>query len=350
MMKRIFAFLAFFGSCFCASAQNNQLSADDFGRIALAPVIVEEAGIPNGAAKILQNKLTQIVTKSGLAADPAYPRFVITADTDVLFKEVTATAPPMVALQVVTTLYIGDAESGQLFGSYSYDASKGVGNNDTKAHVEALKRINVNDPDVLAFVEESKVKIIEYYNSQIDFIIAEARSLMNSNQYDDAIILLSGVPTVCKDAHAKAMDMIADVFQEKIDVEGAALYNEAVATWKTGKTQDNAYAVVDILALIHPNSKSFAQSMKLVSEIEGYYSELEARRRAIEERNWAFKMQQYEDSQMVAAEERQLGHELDMKKAENSALLVQEVTNLIASRPAKSGKGGLVAKIGSWFK
>lgn len=337
--------------CFCAyaSAQNYQSSTDDFGRLALTPVIVEDSGVPANAANILKNKMTQMVTRSGLAADSPAPRFVITASVDPLYKETTATTPPMVALKVVTTLYIGDAETGQIFGTYAFNESKGVGTNETKAYIEATKSIRTNDPGALAFIEESKIKIIEYYNSQIDFIIAEARSLAGSDRYDDAIVLLSSVPTVCKDAHAKAMETIAEIFQEKIDVEGMALYNEAVATWKTGKTQDNAYAVVDILTAIHPNSKSFTRSMTLVTEIEGFYSELESRRRAIEQRNWDFKMQQYADKQMDDDEQRILDHEVNLKKAESSAMLVQEVKGIISAMPARKGNG-LFSKVSSWFK
>lgn len=347
-MKNIIPLIILMCLCTFVSAQNYHRASDDFGRIALTPVIVEESGIPANVGNMLQNKLRQMVTKSGLASSSSDPRFVITADADILYKEITATAPPMVAIQVVTTLYIGDAQTGELFGTYAFEESKGVGTNDTKAYMEAMKRINVNDPGALSFIKTSKIKIIEYYNSQIDLIIAEARSLVGSDRYDDAIALLAGVPTVCKEAHAKAMDMIAEVFQQKIDMEGAALYNEAVATWKTGKTHDNAYAVVDILSLIHPNSKSFSQSMKLVTEIEGYYSELEARRRAIEQRNWDFKMQQYHDNQADADEQRILDHEVNLKKAESGELLIKEVKNVVAALPAN--RGGLFSKVSSWFK
>lgn len=349
-MKKILTLFILLSSSLSIFAQNNKGAMDDFGRIAIAPVIVEESNIPAHCRKVIESKLKQLVTKSGLAADSYDSRFIITAEADVLFQEVTATAPPMVALQVATTLYIGDAVTGQLFGSYSYDPAKGVGNNETRAYMEALKRVNINDPDVLAFVETSKTKIIEYYNSQIDLIIAEANSLASTDNYDEAIALLATVPTVCKDAHAKAMDVIADVFQTKIDAEGMALYNEAVATWKTGKNQDNAYAVVDILASIHPNSKSFSKSMTLVSEIEGYYSEIESRRRAIEERNWQFKMQQYSDSQAAAAEQRQLDHELNMKQAENNGILIQEVKGIVSSMAGSGRRGNLFSKVGSWFK
>lgn len=348
-MKRITLLVITIWLCAYVSAQNYHKSSDDFGRIALTPVIVEESGIPANARNLLQSKMRQMVTQSGLGSTSPDQRFVITADADVLYKEVTATTPPMVALSVVTTLYIGDAQTGELFGTYAFEERKGVGTNETKAYMEALKGVRANDPGALSFIKSAKIRIIEYYNSQIDIIIAEAMSLKNSDRYEDAIALLAGVPAVCKAAHSKAMDVIADIFQEMIDVEGAALYNEAVATWKTGKTQDNAYAVVDILAAIHPNSKSFSRSMTLVTEIEGYYSEIEERRRAIEQRNWEFKMQQYNDSQENADEQRILDHEVNLKKAESGELLITEVKNIVAAMPSNNRRG-LFSKISSWFK
>lgn len=350
--------------CICTTlsmlGQNNEAVADDFGRIALTPVVLEESGIPSHAHKLLTSKLTQIVTKCGLAADSAVPRFVITADTDLLAKEVTATAPAMTAVEVATTLYVGDAETGQLYGSYSYEPAKGVGTNDTKAYMEALKKINVNDKEVAKFIDEAKVRILEYYNSQIDFITAEAQALLDSQKYDDALALLSSVPTVCKDAHAKAMAMITKVFQAKIDVEGMVLYNEAAALWKTSKTADAALAAVELLAQINPLSSAAAQGRALVKEVENHHNAVAAHRREIEERNWAFKQQEYADSQVAAAEQRQFDYEVYMNESSSGAYAsqlaldeVKEVVTSFTSSPngyAGSNAGGaMYSKISSWF-
>lgn len=358
-MKKIA--LVFLGilSAFGLSAQNNEGSSDDLGRIALNPVIINESGIPATAHRMLDSKLTQIVTKCGLASDSPIPRFVITADTQLIAKEVTATAPVMTVVEVATTVYVGDAETGQLFGTYAYAPAKGVGTNETKAYLDALKKINVNDQGVIRFVEDSKVKILEFYNSQIDIIIAEAQTLMSSQKYDDAMTLLSTVPDVCKDAYAKAMTMITKIYQAKIDNEGQALYNEAYALWTTSKTADSALAVVELIAQINPLSAAAVQGRNLVKDIENHHNGIEARRREIEARNWEFQQQQYLDAQAAGAEQRAFDYDVFMAEASNGAVASQmaldEVKNVVASftsSPGATGRGAgnaVFSKVSSWF-
>lgn len=335
----------------------------DIGRLALTPVVLNESGIPSNAHKLLNSKLTQIVTKCGLAADSANPRFVVTADIDLLGKEITATAPSMTVVELATTIYVGDAESGQLFGSYAFEPSKGLGANETKAYMEALKKINVNDPGVKNLIESSKAKIVEYYNSQIDFIVAEAQALADSQKFEEAMLKLSAVPTVCKDAHAKAMAMISKVFQSKIDLEGMKLYNEAVSLWKVAKSAENGLAIVELLAQINPLSSAASQGRTLVKEVESYHNALEARRREIEERNWAHKMQQYSDQQAAESEQRQFDYEVFMSEASSGSaaahMALEEVKGVVSQFTSSSSFGNannaggaanaLIAKVSSWF-
>ena len=53
---------------FAAQAQNNMGKSDDFARIALAPVIDDNA-IPSNAKTMLENKIRQICTLNGLAGE-----------------------------------------------------------------------------------------------------------------------------------------------------------------------------------------------------------------------------------------------------------------------------------------
>ena len=65
---------------------------------------------------------------------------------------------------------------GIKFASFSATV-KGVGENETKAYMSALKNLKTNDPNYQDFIEKAKNKIVEYYNSKCDFIIKEAKAL-----------------------------------------------------------------------------------------------------------------------------------------------------------------------------
>lgn len=380
-MRKVYLIILFIICSIPALCQNNAGKADDLSRLVLTPVVVSNSQIPSYAASVVQNKLNQIVTKNGVGGNAVLPRFVITANLVEISKDITATAPPMIALTLSPTIYIGDAETGDLYASCQLRDAKGVGENETKAYLDAAKRLNVNSPEVVECINTGKTRIIEYYNSQIDFLLAEADALAKSQQYDDAMILLSTVPDICKEAYEKAMAKIGDVYQQKIDLEGAEKYNEAYALWKSSKSKDTALQVVELLAQINPLSKSAKDGRSLVASVEAHWSELEARRREIEERNWAFKMRQYEDEQSAKTAEREMNHEyrmqessfnyeVEMKRAETGAeaanLALQEVKDVVkltslarqevkevvtvtSNAPKNKFVEKISAKISSWF-
>ena len=353
-MKRIFMISLLLGlGLSIASAQNDLGKTDDVGRIVLSPYVVSNANIPEFAEKVLNNKLQQIAAKNGVGGYAIEKRFVITANMMEMSKDFTATAPPMIALTVAPTIYIGDAVTGTLYSSCDLDGVKGVGKNETQAYLNAIKNINVNNPAVVECINQGKQKIIEYYNSQIDFLLAEAESMVQCQQYDEAIVKLACVPEVCKDAYMKAYNKIGEVYQKKIDLEGDYLYNEAYAQWNTAKNQESAEKVVELLAQINPLSSAAKKGRTLVKSVEAHYAAIAARRREIEERNWAFKMQQYNDSREDKNTERDQDHEYRMQKssfdyevqmeqAKNGGaaaqLALQEVKNTISMFTSNNGR------------
>lgn len=367
-MKRLF--FVVMCSVYMASAvcQNTIGKADDLSRLVLTPYVDGNSNIPSYASNVISNKLNQVVTKYGVGGTSIYPRFVITANLLEIGKDITATAPPMVALTLSPTIYIGDALSGELYASCQLKDVKAVGENETKAYLDAIKRINVDNQEIAQCINIGKTRIIEFYNSQIDFLIAEAESLVDRQQYDDAMILLSSVPDVCKDAYEKAMRKISDVYQAKIDTEGLALYNEAYALWKADKSKDSAFRVVELLAQINPLSSAAKQGRGLVASVESHWAEIVTRRRELEERAWAFKMQQYQDEQDARTAQREMEHEYKMQEsnfnyevamrraetgADASNLALQEVKSVVKTMSNGKSRNGMLGnlsnKVSSWF-
>ena len=366
-MKKLLSIILSLICTIPAVCQNTAGKADDLSRLVLTPCVVGNSDIPSYAGSVLNNKLNQIVTKHGVGGTSAAPRFVITANLLEVSKDITTTTPPMIAMTLSPTIYIGDAQTGDLYASCEVKNVKGVGENETKAYLDAIKKINVNSPEMVQCINTGKTRIIEFYNSQIDFLIAEAESLVNSQKYDEAMMLLSTVPDVCKEAYEKAMQKISVVYKTKIDTEGAALYNEAYALWKSNKSKESALKVVELLAQINPLSSAAKQGRTLVASVESHWAEIEARRRELEERAWAFKMKQYDDSQAEKTAQREMDHEyrmqessfdyeVQMKRAETGVdaanLALQEVKSVV--KTMSTGKSGdrlnLTAKISSWFK
>lgn len=190
---------------FAAQAQNNMGKSDDFARIALAPVIDDNA-IPSNAKTMLESKIRQICTLNGLAGEGNNPMFSIRATIDVLSKELTPTAPPMHSLNLTVNLFIVDNTTGNVFSQTSVDV-KGAGQNESKAYAQAIKGIEPKRGQFKAFVEQGKNKIIEFYNSQCDMVLSRANALKAQGRDGDASALLYSVPEVCKECYDRCMEL-----------------------------------------------------------------------------------------------------------------------------------------------
>jgi hypothetical protein len=248
------------------NAQNKKGKSDDFGRIILNSYVAPQAeGIPPSAKRMLTNKLSQIASKNGMGGSDLNPRFIITPNITILTKDLTSTAPPMTALTMEITFYIGDGIEGTLFANTSIEV-KGVGTNETKAYISGLKRINPSNPTIKNLVEEGKTKIIEYYNSKCDFIIKEASAKSNRKNFDEAIASLLAVPEVCKDCYDECQDLTIKVYKMKMENECAENIQKATVA----KSNNNWDEASSFLITILPDVSCYNDAQSLLKEIEDH--------------------------------------------------------------------------------
>lgn len=294
-MKSIFLNIFILFSC-SVCAQNTVGKSDDLARITLAAFVpMQMENMPEIVHSNLTNKLNQIVTQNGLGGNISNARFILTANVNLLSKEITPTAPPLQALILEITLFIGDGIEGTKFSSVSTQV-KGIGESEGKAYISALKNLKPTDPKYQLFLETGKIKIIEYYNSKCDFLIKEAQSLANQNKFEEGIYKLVSVPSVCKDCYVKCLDEINIIYKAKIDRDALQIMIEANALWSAGQDVQTAQKVVALLAKIEPNSSSIEFAEKLSQKVAQRVKE-------IDNREWKFELKaQSQESERIAAE------------------------------------------------
>ena len=193
----------------------------------------------------------------------------------------------MVAQNIDVTFFIGDGIDNVLFTSLNISL-KGVGTNENKAFIEALKNIKTKTNEIQKFIDEGKNKIIDYYASKCDFILNNAESLVNQGKYDDAIYELFMVPPVCKDCYLKCKDKLGIYFQQKINAECIQRLNQAQTIWMSNQNYSAAGKAGDLLFSINPASSCIPQVEELFKVIR---EKIEADERAA----WELKVKQYED-------------------------------------------------------
>ena len=299
-MKKVFLlFILCFLLCGnIISAQDAKPAMDDAARIALSTYMDYSSQIPNNARKVLKDKMQKIITKSGMGS-AKNTRFIMTANVRELNLEKSETAPVIYIYNLEVNLYIGDGIDGTLFSNYSVEVSA-AGDTKEKAYLAALKKIKASDPAYQIFIDEGTKRIVDYYASKCDFIIAQAQTKAKNQDFDAALFDLMQVPDICKECYDKCMAAAQIVYQEKIDQEGAALLAEARNVWKAGQdvvAADNAAA---ILSKINPQSTAFPEADKLSTEIAKRIQELD-------KREWDFKLKKQQD-------------EVDLEKASIKAI------------------------------
>lgn len=286
-MKRnlLFSLLALVLFCTTATAQNNLGKTDDIGRVTLTPFIAENSNVPTTVANLMTSKMRAAITRSGLGSSAYDRRFVLTLNTDIVSREVTPTAPPMIATTLSPTFYIGDLSDGTLFATLTLPPVKGVGQTEDKAYMQALKNLNLNTADFARFIDEGKAKIIAYYNSHIDLLLKEAEAMCGQGDYDGSMALLMSVPTVCADAYAQAMKKVETVYQRKIDRASAEALSQAQGAWSASPDAAGAAEAGEWLAKVDPASSSAGAAAKL-------HAEMKSRVKELADREWAEEVQQ----------------------------------------------------------
>lgn len=254
--------------------------------INLSAYIPEQAEeIPYIARSLFINKLGQIITSNGVSNNINNSRFILVPNATVLSKDITATAPPKVALNIEVTLYIGDGYAGNLFNSETFQL-KGVGINETKAFMSALKGLNPNNPKIQQFIDKSKNKIVSYFDENCSKIQKEIDVLESQNKFGEALSLLSSIP-IKSSCFNKVEDKFKTLYKKTIDIDCERKLVLATALWAANQDIETANKAGELLASIEPNAACF-------NKVTDLYNKIGNRVKDLSDRGWTVYLKQVE--------------------------------------------------------
>lgn len=266
------------------SAQNEPA---DYGRISLLVVQPEYEHIPSEANEYLEDRIRRIVINHGLADNGLSERFVITAKVYTTSRVIVPTTPSRISLNMEVSLYVGDVVENKIYGTTTISTA-GIGTNNTKAFIAAFQQIPTDTPDIKNFMQTTKERIAAYYSQTAPLIFAEAERLSKNRQYDEAIYKLLSIPNICADIYKNAQTLAHQIYTQKIDDDGETLLRQARSIWNLCNDHSNAIRAMNLLMQINVSATCRPRADDLISEID-------TKLRAIEQREWEFAMQQYED-------------------------------------------------------
>lgn len=295
---------------------NANAQSSDLKGISVSPYVAPDSGVPTSAENVLESKLRNLISASGMISDPNQ-RFILTAHVVPLTEDVTPTTPAKYVYTLSVTLYFGDGVNGKLFASSNFE-TKGVGDSKSKAYLSALRALNANDPKLKDMLKQAQVKVVEYYLSQGPSILKQAEAAAKTQNYDEAFFLLEQIPSACPDLYAKAADLKMKLYHNYISEEGSRDIAEATAIWNAGQDREAADKAGAILARINPQSPAFKEAQAL-------HNKIAARIKVTEDREWNLTLQKQKDETAVRKAQLQASKELALAHAKNQPKTVYYV-------------------------
>ena len=242
----------------------------------------DSESFPQGAKAMMENKLTQLLTRNGIAGLDYMGQFILTVTTTPLDKDIIPGPPAKIAEKMEMNLYIVDAYAKTIFSSTNLTV-KGLGETENKCYLNAISRMPLQTPQMAKFIEDGKNKIIEYYDHEGEALIKKAQYLCAQKNYEEAMYWISLIPQQSKHYDA-ALAAGKDIYQAYIDNQCYINLAAAKTAWAAEQNSKGAYAAGEYLANILPDAKCYEEAMDLYREIK---------RKVLDD--WKFEMKKYQD-------------------------------------------------------
>ena len=249
-------------------SQNIHDANNDFNRIILNTYINNKGKfITTETSDLLEIKMNQMVTNYGMAGSSINPRFVFTNKIAILNKEIITGPPQMMALYMEITFYIGDAIDNRIYSNLSIKL-KGVGETETKAGINAIRKLKTKTDEIELFFKNGKEKIISYYINNCELILAQSLSLEKEQKYNEALYTLNAVPNTCKDCYNKCTELSAKIYQNMINIDCDKKLFECKSIWAVNNTNSSAKTIISILNTVNFESNCYNEIDSLISIIQ----------------------------------------------------------------------------------
>lgn len=275
-MKKIF-------SIFVAALMSATMLAVETQYLPISVYAADDSeSFPQGAKAMMENKLTQLLTRNGIAGLDYMGQFILTVTTTPLDKDVIPGPPAKISEKMEMNLYIVDAYAKTIFSSTSLTV-KGLGETENKCYLNAISHMPLQSPQMTQFIEEGKAKIIEYYDHEGEALLKRAAYLAGQKNYEEALFIVSLIPQQSKHFDA-ALAAGLDIYQQYIDNQCNINLAAARVAWAAEQNSKGAYAAGEYLANILPDAGCYEEAMELYKEIKAKVLD-----------DWKFEMKKYQD-------------------------------------------------------
>lgn len=249
--------------------------------------LVCDYNVPEKLDNQVKSKIQRALMQYGISSNPGVSRFAMVPQVTINNEQTTATVPPYCDVDFDLVISLQDAYSGKAFASFTKQTTA-RGTNKSNAIAKGISSIKLNDPKFVAFCEDAKQKVFDYYESNMGSIIAKAQNAAKARNFDEAVFILAEVPEECPSYNARIAPLISQYYKQQMDLYGEQVLAAARAAWAASPDAAGAARVAEILADMPPSCSSSAAAQQFVGKITTKVEALDSWERSFREKQLAY--------------------------------------------------------------
>ncbi len=219
--------------------------------------------------RMLLIRMETILKKNGFEKGKAGDRFLLVPVVTVLSRDSSAGQPAKITLKLSMQLSVGDGIDGTLFSKTTL-LLEGNGHNETEAYVDAYKKINPDNKELVTMFHSASDKIAAFYTKNCNVIIKGAQDIASKGQYETALLKLLLVPDTCKTCMESAMNAANAIYEIYIDKMAISRLEMAKKVWTKEQNYKNAEAAFFHLSFVDPDAAGYMDAKNYYDQIAAY--------------------------------------------------------------------------------
>lgn len=218
-------------------------------------------GIRPDAFSLLQSKLDKVLTTSGVATNGG--DFVLYPVVNIIEESlIEGGIKNFFKVKIDLTLNVANLTTKTVFSSASWMLVGSSERVKSDAVRNAFSQLKSTDPSFMTFLETTKGKICEYYESNKSAIFTQASSLANTGKYDEAMAMLLNYPSQVS-GFEESQQLMQEIYLQYIESNAARILNEARAAYAT-KDYETA---VNLAAQIPSESSKYDEAKSIINQV-----------------------------------------------------------------------------------
>ena len=222
--------------------------------------------VPEKLDTQVRTKLQRALSKYDISSETGVSRFAMVPSVAIIDERTTATVPVFCDMDFDFVISLQDAYSGKVFASFTKQITS-RGTNKANSIAKGISTLRLETPEFTRFCKEAKDKVFDYYESQIESIIAKAKQAAGQRNFEEAIFILAEVPEDSPSFNSKILPVMTQYYMQERDLFGEKVLAEARAAWAAAPNEQGAAQVAEILANMPPSCASTASARQFVSQI-----------------------------------------------------------------------------------